>query len=77
MKVPGRPGPSRRRPGLIQPASISISSVVGLIATPRDMATCVELPRLVQLMLERGFTPERVRKVLGGNFLRALGALRG
>jgi len=49
----------------------------GLIATPRDMATCLELPRLVQLMLDRGFTPERVRKVLGGNFLRALGALRG
>jgi membrane dipeptidase len=49
----------------------------GLIATPRDMPTCLELPRLVQLMLERGFTPERIRKVLGGNFLRALGALRG
>ena len=49
----------------------------GLIATPRDMPTCVELPRLVQLMLERGFSAERVRKVLGGNFLRALGALRG
>jgi membrane dipeptidase len=49
----------------------------GLIATPRDMPTCVELPRLVQLMLERGFSPERVRKVLGGNYLRALRALRG
>jgi membrane dipeptidase len=49
----------------------------GLIATPRDMPTCLELPRLVQLMLERGFSPDRVRKVLGANFLRALRALRG
>jgi membrane dipeptidase len=49
----------------------------GLIAPPRDMPTCLELPRLVQLMLERGFAPERVRKILGGNFLRALELLRG
>jgi membrane dipeptidase len=49
----------------------------GLIATPRDIPTCLELPRLVQLMLERGFSAERARKVLGGNFLRALRALRG
>jgi membrane dipeptidase len=49
----------------------------GAIITPRDMPTCLELPRLVQLMLDRGFPPERVRKLLGANFLRALGQLRG
>jgi membrane dipeptidase len=49
----------------------------GLIATPRDMPTCLELPRLVQRMLERGFSPETVQRVLGGNFLRALRQLRG
>ena len=49
----------------------------GAIITPRDMPTCLELPRLVQLMLERGFSPQRITKVLGGNFLRALRALRG
>jgi membrane dipeptidase len=49
----------------------------GAIITPRDMPTCLELPRLVQLMLERGFTDDLVRKILGGNFLRALGQLRG
>ena len=49
----------------------------GLIATPRDMPTCLELPRLVQLMLERNFPHERIRRVLGGNFLRALRQLRG
>ena len=49
----------------------------GAIVTPRDMPTCLELPRLVQLMLDRGFPPERIQKILGGNFLRALGQLRG
>ncbi len=49
----------------------------GAIITPRDMATCLELPLLCELMLRRRWSHERVRKVLGGNFLRALGALRG
>lgn len=49
----------------------------GAIITPRDMPTCLELPRLVQHMLDRRFTPERIQKILGGNFLRALRALRG
>ena len=40
------------------------------------MPTCLELPRLVQVMLDRGWSAERMRKVLGGNFLRALEALR-
>lgn len=48
----------------------------GAIITPRDMPTCLELPRLVQLMLDRGFSDERIRKILGGNFLRALSMLR-
>jgi membrane dipeptidase len=49
----------------------------GAIITPRDMPTCSELPRLVQIMLERGFSPQRIQKILGANFLRALAALRG
>lgn len=49
----------------------------GAIITPRDMPTCLELPRLAHVMLERGFTDVCVRKILGGNFLRALGQLRG
>lgn len=49
----------------------------GAIITPRDMPTCLELPRLVHAMLERGWSAERVQKVLGGNFLRCLVALRG
>jgi membrane dipeptidase len=49
----------------------------GMIVGPRDMRTVLELPRLVQRMLDRGWTQTRVRKVLGGNFLRTLSALRG
>ena len=49
----------------------------GAILTPRDMPTCLELPRLVETMLTRGWRPESVKKALGGNFLRALRDLRG
>jgi membrane dipeptidase len=48
----------------------------GMIVTPTDLPTCLELPRLAQSMLDRGWTPERIGKILGGNFLRALGMLR-
>ena len=48
----------------------------GMIIPPRDVPTCLELPRLVELMLSRRWSSERIRKVLGGNFLRALAALR-
>jgi microsomal dipeptidase-like Zn-dependent dipeptidase len=40
------------------------------------MATCLELPRLCDLMLARGWSAERIQKILGGNFVRALGDLR-
>ncbi len=48
----------------------------GAIVTPRDMATCLELPTLCELMLRRGWSAQRVSKILGGNFLRALALLR-
>jgi membrane dipeptidase len=49
----------------------------GAIVTPRDMPTCLELPRLVQVLLDRKVRPESIRKILGENFLRALSMLRG
>jgi membrane dipeptidase len=49
----------------------------GAIAPPRDMPTCLELPRLVELMLDRGWKPERVQKVLGENALATIARLRG
>lgn len=49
----------------------------GLIVGPAALRTCLELPRLVQTMLDRGCSDTFVRKLLGGNFLRALALLRG
>ncbi len=49
----------------------------GAIFTPRDMPTCLELPRLVDIMLRRGFRTEAIQKILGANFLRVVEALRG
>lgn len=49
----------------------------GMIITPRDMPTCLELPKLVQVMLDRKWPHERVRRVLGANFLDTVERLRG
>ena len=49
----------------------------GAINPPRDIPTPLELPRLVEGMLRRGWKPERISKILGGNFLRTVAALRG
>jgi membrane dipeptidase len=49
----------------------------GAIVPPSDLPTVLELPRLVQEMLNRGWSDTRIRKVLGGNFLRAVALMRG
>jgi membrane dipeptidase len=49
----------------------------GNITTPTDLATCLELPRLCELMRQRGWSPERIQKILGGNALRVIAAMRG
>ncbi len=48
----------------------------GLIVTPRDMPTALELPVLVDRMLARGWPEPRIRRVLGGNALRLIAAAR-
>ena len=49
----------------------------GSIVTPRDMRTCLELPKLTQAMLTRGWSEQRIKKVLGLNFLRVVESVRG
>jgi membrane dipeptidase len=49
----------------------------GAILPPRDMPTCLELPKLVQIMLDRSWPETRIRKVLGENFLRVVAEVRG
>lgn len=46
----------------------------GVQALPRDMRTVADLPNLTSELLERGFTEEDVRKILGGNILRVMEA---
>lgn len=48
----------------------------GLICPPRDMPTCLELPRLVQALLDRRFEERVIRAILGENALRVLAELR-
>jgi len=49
----------------------------GSIVTPRDMQTCLELPRLTQALLDRKWSEARIRKLLGLNALRVIESLRG
>lgn len=49
----------------------------GWIRPPADLPSYAELPRLTHALLQRGYEPERVQKVLGRNFLRVLRDLRG
>ncbi len=49
----------------------------GFIVTPRDMPTVLELPVLLAAMRARGFSEERMAKVTGGNYLRAVADVRG
>ena len=48
----------------------------GAIITPRDMPTVLELPVLVQCMLDAGWSDERIHKVLAGNALRVMEQIR-
>ena len=48
----------------------------GAISPPFDLAGGDSYPRLVQHMLDAGWSDDRVRRVLGANFLRAFGDLR-
>lgn len=48
----------------------------GAIVTPRDMPTVLELPVLVQHMLDAHWSNERIRKILAGNALGVMERIR-
>lgn len=48
----------------------------GMIVPPHDLLDVTHHPMLVQDMLDRGWTPGRIRKILGGNYLRVVGEIR-
>ncbi len=49
----------------------------GAITPPKDLPGIWTLPRVVQEMLDRGWSEVRIQKILSGNALRAIEALRG
>jgi len=48
----------------------------GLIVPPADLPDVTHHPVLVQDMLDRGWSEERIRKVLGQNYLRVVATIR-
>jgi membrane dipeptidase len=48
----------------------------GMIVPPVGLRSGHEYPRLVQCMLRRGWSDVRIKKILGGNFLRAFRMIR-
>ena len=49
----------------------------GAITPPKDLPGLWAFPRLVQEMLDRGWSDLRLRTILGGNALRVIEALPG
>ena len=47
----------------------------GVPALPRDLPTAENLPRVTERMQQRGMSDADIEKILGGNFLRAFGAI--
>lgn len=48
----------------------------GFIVPPHDMPDVTHHPRLVQDMLDRGWSEDRIRNVLGRNYLRTIALVR-
>lgn len=47
----------------------------GVTCTPRGLEDTSKWPNLTRALLEKGFTPDDIRKIYGGNFLRFLRAV--
>jgi membrane dipeptidase len=62
---------------VVGPNHVSLGSDFdGAIIGPRDLRTIRELPRLVELMLQRKIDERDIQKVLGASFLRSFASLR-
>ncbi len=44
----------------------------GIPTTPRQLEDVSKYPVITQVLLDRGYSPEQIKKVLGGNLLRAM-----
>ena len=41
------------------------------------MPDCSHLPELTAALLERGYSPDAARKIMGGNWMRVIGSVLG
>ena len=48
----------------------------GVPRLPEQLESVATYPRITQLLLDRGYSAEDVRKVLGGNVMRVLRGVR-
>ncbi len=44
----------------------------GVTSLPQGIDSVADLPRITEALLQRGYSPDDVRKILGGNLLRAM-----
>ncbi len=44
--------------------------------TPQGMNSAADLPKITQALLDRGYSPEDIKKILGGNLLRVFGEVQ-
>ena len=42
-------------------------------ATPQGIDSAADLPKITQALLDRGYSADDIRKILGGNILRVFG----
>jgi len=42
----------------------------GISITPKGIDDVSEMPEITRVMMERGYSKERIQKILGGNFMR-------
>jgi len=45
----------------------------GVTGTPQGMDSAADLPKITQALVDRGYSPDDIRKILGGNLLRVFG----
>ena len=42
----------------------------GVTSLPEGLDSAADLPKITQALLDRGYTPAQIKKILGGNLLR-------
>jgi membrane dipeptidase len=48
----------------------------GFSLLPKGIASAADLPKLTAALMERGYTADQMKKVLGGNLLRVMNAVQ-